>query len=117
MKKELLSPTLSSTTQSPPSKIDILGKLFKINKISEDDESKEDCDGLMELSEQILWYRKQNALGYNQDTIIHETLHAIDEMLILKLSEQQVHQLAVALLALVKHNPKFVEWISIKDVH
>jgi hypothetical protein len=42
------------------------------------------------------------------DTILHETLHAIDFTLNLGLSEHQVHALAGALYALLADNPHLV---------
>jgi hypothetical protein len=94
---------------APPGKLDILGKKFKVLQMPTD--NTEDHDGLMELSKQEIWYRSQEALSYNQDTVLHETVHAIDEVLQLGLKEKQVHQLAAALLAVIKHNPKFINWL------
>jgi hypothetical protein len=109
---------MSDTTQTPqlqdpPHRIDVLGKKFRIKKMSPDYEP--NADGLMELDKQILWYREKESLSYNQDTVLHELIHAADETLHLGMKEQQVHQLAAALLAIIKHNPDFVNWLLTED--
>lgn len=93
----------------PPEKIDILGKKFTIKLL--EPEEQEDSDGYMELSKQVIAIRLQPANDYNHDTGLHEVIHAIDEILRLKLKEHQVHQLASGLIAVLKQNPLFVEWL------
>jgi DNA gyrase inhibitor GyrI len=46
-----------------------------------------------------------------QDTLLHETIHAIDETLITGMTEQQVSNIASVLLAVLKDNPEFTSWI------
>lgn len=98
---------------SPPTRIDILGKKFRIKKMSPNQET--DCDGMMELSKQIVWYREKESLSYNQDTVLHEIIHAADETLNLGMEEQQVHQLATSLMAIIKHNPELANWLQKED--
>lgn len=108
------TPTVSSIINplAPPAKIDILGKKFKILKMADDQEA--DSDGMMVLPDQEIWYREHAALSYNQDTVVHEALHGIDEVLQLGLKEKQVHQLAASLLAVIKHNPEFIKWLLLE---
>jgi len=71
----------------------------------------EDADGIMQLDSQEILVREKSALGYQQDTLLHETIHAIDETLVTGMTEQQVSNLASVLLAVLKDNPEFTKWI------
>ena len=112
-----LSLTAQTQLPCPPDHADILGKRFRISKMNGSTVDKEDADGMMDLASQLIWYSEHPALGYNQDTTLHEILHAIDESMQLKLGEHRVHQLASSLLALIKHNPELIQWLLIKDAH
>ncbi|MGI0012932.1 MAG: hypothetical protein ACREBU_05745 [Nitrososphaera sp.] len=46
-----------------------------------------------------------------QDTLLHEVLHALSNELRLELEEGQVQRLAVGLLDVLWHNPKFTAWL------
>jgi hypothetical protein len=93
----------------PPKKIDILGKKFTIKLLQPDEQ--ENCDGYMNLSEQIIAIRLQPANDYNHDTGFHEMVHAVDEILSIGLKEKQVHQLSAGLIAVLKQNPDFIAWL------
>lgn len=92
---------------NPPSSIIILGKKFTVKLLGPSD----DNDGHMDLSKQEIGIRLQSANEYNQDTGLHEVIHAVDEILSIGLKEKQVHQLAAGLIAVIKHNPEFVAWL------
>jgi hypothetical protein len=92
-----------------PNQVRVLGKIFKI-RFMKDDEW-EDADGIMELDSQNILVREKKALAYMQDTLLHETIHAIDETLITGMTEQQVSNIASVLLAVLKDNPEFTSWI------
>lgn len=92
-----------------PTKVRVLGKNFKIVEMQEGVD--EDADGLCKIAEQELHVRPQPAISYCQDTLLHETIHAIDETLVLKMSERQVSNLASVLLAVFKDNPEYIKWI------
>ncbi len=94
----------------PPSTINILGKKFTIICMQPDCEHT--GDGYMELQTQQIGVRLQPANDYNQDTGLHEVIHAVDEILSIGLKEKQVHQLAAGLIAVIKNNPDFVEWLT-----
>lgn len=98
-----------NTPDLPPEKIDILGKKFTVELLGPDDHP--DCDGYMEFASLKIGLRLQPAMEYNQDTVLHEVTHAIDEILSLGLKEKQVHQLAAGVIAVLKQNPAFVEWL------
>ncbi len=91
-----------------PTKVVILGKTFTI---CEPDPENED-DGNMDLAAQKITVRKQESMEYNQDTLLHEITHAIDEMLVLGLSEEQVHRMAAGLLSVLKTNKALTKWLT-----
>ncbi len=97
----------STAAFNPPSTIDILGKKFTVKLLGPDD----DNDGHMDLSTQEIGIRLQPAKEYNQDTGLHEVIHAVDEILSIGLKEKQVHQMAAGLIAVLKHNPDFIAWL------
>ncbi|MNK09955.1 hypothetical protein D3C87_279640 [compost metagenome] len=101
-----------SNLKELPDYIKVFGKKFRIEKLKEDEQ--EDADGIMDLASQTIKYREQPGLGYMQDTILHETVHAVDESLQLGMTEEQVHQLACGLLGVLKDNKEFTEWL-LKD--
>lgn len=94
---------------NPPLKIDILGKKFTVKILGPSDEDYN--DGHMNLANQEIGIRLQPANDYNQDTGLHEVIHAVDEILCIGLKEKQVHQLAAGLIAVLKHNPDFIAWL------
>lgn len=94
----------------PVDQVLILGKTFDIHFLNDDE--KTDCDGEMILREQQISLRLHPALQYNQDTLLHEVIHAVEEIMHLKLKEHQVHQLAVGLMSVLKQNPELTEWLT-----
>jgi hypothetical protein len=46
------------------------------------------------------------------DTVLHESIHAIDMTMDLELSEHQVRVLATALIGIFQDNPTFAEYIT-----
>jgi hypothetical protein len=92
-----------------PKQVKVLGKTFKVIPLREDEH--EDADGVMKLDEQVLGVRDKPAKEYMADTLLHETIHAIDETLVLKMTERQVSNVASVLLQVLKDNPEFTKWI------
>jgi hypothetical protein len=45
------------------------------------------------------------------DTILHEIIHAIDDAMQTKMSERQVHCTATGIMALLKNNQEFLEYL------
>jgi hypothetical protein len=103
------SDTPQNENDLPPKEVDVLGKKFTIELLSPDENT--DCDGYMDFASLKIGLRLQPAMGYNQDTVVHEITHAIDEVLSLGLRERQVHQLAAGFIAVLKQNPALVEWL------
>ena len=56
----------------------------------------------------IISYRPQNSAQL-ADTLLHESIHALDYAVQLNLTEQQVHALAALFINLLKTNKKLTE--------
>lgn len=50
-----------------------------------------------------------------RDTLLHETLHAIDYAMHLELDERQVHALAAGVLCVMRDNPELIDWLMQED--
>lgn len=86
----------------------ILGKNFQIlweEKVADD------AIGMCETHLQRIAMMKGLPLETEQDTLLHEVIHAIDETVGLSLTEQQVIALASGLLAVFKDNKEFTEYL------
>lgn len=92
-----------------PERIRILGKAFKVTNVVADDLMGE-CD----TDTQTLAIRDGQPLESEQDTLLHEVLHAIDEAMGLKMKEAQVKGVATGLLAVMKDNPSFCGFLRKK---
>ena len=91
-----------------PASIRIIGKKFTVSyPASVDGELVGECD----TDKQMITVLDGQPLESEQDTLLHEVLHAIDEMVDAKLKESQVKRLATGLLAVLKDNPKLVSYI------
>ena len=100
---------IKSPKNKMPTKVRVLGRIFKIKSLKDDEHL--DADGIMINDEQLIGVREKEVLSYMQDTLLHETIHAIDETLFLKMTERQVSNLASVLYAVLKDNPEFTKWI------
>jgi hypothetical protein len=96
-----------------PDKVKVLGKPFKVTYTSGDPLS-DDLNGECDTDKQAILIREGQPLESEQDTILHECLHAIDEAVDARLKETQVKKVATALLAVLKENPSFVSYLRRK---
>ena len=53
-------------------------------------------------------------LASEQDTVLHETLHIIEEYMGMDVPEEVVAKFATGLLAVIKDNPRFVSYLRQK---
>jgi hypothetical protein len=95
-----------------PAKLKILGKPFLIQWLSEglDAGLVGECDS----DNQVIRVRDGQPLETEQDTLLHELLHAVDEAVDSKMKESQVKRLATGLLAVLKENPNLVAYLRRK---
>ena len=95
-----------------PEKLKILGKPYAIKWANEglDVELSGECDP----DRQVISIRDGQPLEAEQDTLLHEVCHAIDEAMDAKMREGQVKKLATGLLAVLKDNPRFASYLRRK---
>lgn len=96
-----------------PERLKIIGKRFTAQYVAGaplDDGLNGECDS----DKQQILVRDGQPLESEQDTLLHEVLHAIDEAMGLKLKEAQVKGAATGLLAVLKDNPALVAYLRRK---
>jgi hypothetical protein len=98
-------------SKKPFSSIRILGKRHVVRW---DQPIGGDC-GLMEYKPLRISVGKGMAVDEERESLLHEALHAIDWQQNTKLKEKQVRQLSVGLYAMLRDNPKVVEYLLAKD--
>lgn len=74
----------------------------------------DDLNGECDTDKQKILVRDGQPLESEQDTLLHEVLHAIDEAMGLKMKEAQVKGAATGLLAVLKRNPAFTAYLRKK---
>lgn len=94
-----------------PEKIKILGKVFRVNNGPLAEDLMGECDN----DKQLILIRDGQPLESEQDTLLHEVLHAVDEAMGLKMKEAQVKGCATGLLAVLKDNPRFATYLRRKN--
>jgi hypothetical protein len=94
-----------------PERIRVLGKRFTVDFGGA---LAEDLNGECDTDKQVISVRDGQPLESEQDTLLHEVLHAIDEAMGLKLKEAQVKGAATGLLAVLKDNPALAAYLRRK---
>lgn len=75
------------------------------------DESMEKAWGEYDYLQQIVRIQKGQHPAFEADTVLHELIHAIDDVMQLGMKERQVHCVASGVLALLKDNPHLLEYL------
>lgn len=96
-----------------PKSLKILGKPFRVEYLTDalDQELNGECDS----DKQVIRVRDLQPLEQEQDTVLHEILHAVDEATDSRLSESQVKRIATGLLAVFKDNPRLPTYLRRKN--
>ena len=99
----------SRRPESCPTEVDVIGKTYTVELV----EDLAGADRFGECDEAKLRIRieKGTALAQEQDTLLHEILHAIDGSMHTKLSERQVGAIASGILAVLKANPRLALYL------
>jgi hypothetical protein len=104
-----------------PARIRIIGKPFKVEYVPADHaglcdgpDDKEPGIGRQETDNQRIYIRDGQPIESEQDTVLHEVIHCVDETLDLELTEDQVTKLATCLLAVLKDNPALAAYLKNK---
>ena len=86
--------------------LDILGKRFRVvYKKMKDDFGK--CDSVA----CEIWIHPIQSEEQKRDTLLHESIHALDHEMQTKMSERQVRLISTGLIHWMRANPEFVAWI------
>lgn len=100
-------------------KIDIIGKPYAVAFVPEGHDGLKDGpddnepgSGRCDSDKQEIYVEKGQPLESEQDTVLHEVLHAVDHAFCIALTELQVRQTATGLLAVLKDNPEFLEYLA-----
>jgi hypothetical protein len=96
-----------------PERIRILSKPFSVEYVS-GVPLEDDLNGECDTDKQRILVRDGQPLESEQDTLLHEVLHAVEEAVDARLKETQVKKVATALLAVLKENPSFVSYLRRK---
>jgi hypothetical protein len=96
-----------------PARVRILGKPYSIKYVVAEPLD-EGLMGECDTDKQTVLIREQQPLESEQDTVLHEILHAVDEAMGLKMKEAQVKGVATGLLAVMKDNPGLVAYLRRK---
>lgn len=100
------------STATFPTEARIVGKMYSIQHL--------DAMGLQgecNNQRQTIKIEKGNAFEQEQDTVLHELIHAVDYAMQTKLKEVQVAALATGLLAVMKENPALMEYLLASSLH
>lgn len=91
-----------------PSLLKIVGREYNVVKVEEYDEQVGGVD--FETNTIIIKDGQQRLL--EADTLLHESLHVIDEIFQLELSERQVYCITSGLIALLRDNLVLMSYIN-----
>jgi len=101
-----------------PSKVKVLGKWVRIQFVPAGDallrdSAEDDAPGVgrSDGSKQSIAIEDGQPLASEQDTVLHETLHIIEEYMGMDVPEGVVEQFATGLLAVLKDNPRFTSYL------
>lgn len=95
-----------------PSRIRILGKRFEVSYIAPGEPPLMESDmGEIDCDKQTIAVSDGLPLENEQDTVLHEVLHGVENAMGLDLDEAAIRSLATGLLAVIKDNRGFVSYL------
>lgn len=99
-----------------PLSIRIIGKRHVIDWLpsghAELSEGEDTFAGRIDHDRQRILMEDGQTLEAEQDTLLHEVLHGVERAMDLDLEETKVHRIATGLLAVLKDNPDFLEYLK-----
>lgn len=98
---------------SPPKRVRIIGKNYKIRHVKKVD--KAHSFGEHDVAWQLIKVRRNQCFEALRDTTMHEVTHAVEEQLDLGMKERQVHALAAGLLQVLRENPSLVRFLTARN--
>lgn len=92
-----------------------MGKPFKVTYCQGSEPLSDDQVGECDPDKQAILIRDGLPLESEQDVMLHEVIHALDEATDAKMKETQVKKIATALLAVLKDNPSLSAYLRKKN--
>ena len=68
--------------------------------------------GEYDYETQIVRIQAGQQPAFEADTLLHELIHAVDDVMQLGMKERQVHCVAAGLIALIRDNPTLLEYLN-----
>ena len=93
-----------------PSSLKIIGKEYTVTLLSA--EEFPNSLGETYTSQGVIKIQAGQSLYDEADTLLHETIHALDERFQLNLTERQVYCTTVGLLSLLQDNPDMLQYLA-----
>ena len=93
-----------------PAALRILGKTFAI-RYTDGAPLASDELGECDPDAQVITIRESQSPQGEQDTVLHECLHALESLLSLRLKHDDVVRLTSGLHALLRDNPKLISYL------
>jgi len=94
-----------------PEKVRILGKTYLIKYVSAEPLAADEM-GECEPDAQTICIREAQSLQSEQDTLLHECLHALENLLSLKLRHDDVVRITTGIHALLRDNPHLIAYLK-----
>ena len=88
-----------------PEKVKILYKNYAVREESNLHDNKSELYGIARYLEEEIVLNAGASLNQKKATLIHEIIHAIDEIYCVELSEGQVEKLGTGVFMLLRDNP------------
>lgn len=91
-----------------PSSLKIVGREYSVEKIEEYDEQV----GGVDFDKCTIVIKDGQQRLLEADTLLHESLHIIDDIFQLELTERQVYCITSGLIAILRDNPNLMLYIN-----
>lgn len=91
-----------------PNTVNVIGRQYTICY----DKSLEELLGQCNPDTLAIIIKPGQQLAIEVDTVLHEVVHAIDIGMQLSMSERQVYCITAGLIAVLKSNPQFLDYLN-----
>ena len=97
-----------------PVAVRILGKTFRLQYVNNEPLAADEM-GECDPDAQLISIRESQSHQSEQDTVLHECIHALETLLSLRLKHDDVVRLTTGIHALLRDNPTFVSYLRSKS--
>ena len=91
-----------------PKRIDILGKNYAVEVVKRDNSDY----GETFVDQCRIQVAQYQCDAQKRDTLLHEVMHAVDHEMHCGMSEKQIRRMATGLLAVLRQNPAFANFLT-----